>query len=74
MLFAWRLTQLTESVGHGLAGEDRQILVILLSVVLQKHLHVPGETSLEDSWNHGIERNSQGILALTCSHALRRKG
>ncbi len=28
--------------------------------------------SLEDCWNHGIERNSQGIRALTRSHSLRR--
>ena len=31
-------------------------------------------TSLEDCWDHGIKRNSQGIRALTCSHSLRRKG
>jgi hypothetical protein len=31
-------------------------------------------TSLEDCWNHGIERNSQGMRALTCSHSLRREG
>ena len=31
-------------------------------------------TSLEDSWNHGIKRNSQGVWALTCSHTLRWKG
>ncbi len=31
-------------------------------------------TSLEDCWNHGIERNSQGTRALTCSHSLRREG
>ncbi len=35
--------------------------------------HLLWGTSLEDCWNHGIERNSQGILALTCSHALRWK-
>ncbi len=46
----------------------------------QGHSSLPGllkplwGTSLEDSWNHGIERNSQGIRALTCSHALCRKG
>ncbi len=31
-------------------------------------------TSLEDCWNHGIERHLPGILALTCSHSLRWKG
>ncbi len=29
-------------------------------------------TSLEDFWNHGIERNSQFMRALTCSHSLSR--
>ena len=30
-------------------------------------------TSLKGCWSNGIERNSQGIQALTCSHSLRRK-
>ncbi len=31
-------------------------------------------TLLEDCWNHGIERNSQGMLALTSFHSLRQEG
>jgi hypothetical protein len=31
-------------------------------------------STARNPWNHGIERNLQGILALTSSHALCRKG
>ncbi len=31
-------------------------------------------TSIQDCWNHGIERNPQGIRALTCSYSLRQEG
>jgi hypothetical protein len=37
-------------------------------------LHPLWGTSLEDCWNHGIERNSQGMWALICPHSLHREG
>ncbi len=37
-------------------------------------LHSLRGTSLEDCWNHGIERHSQGMWARICSHSLHCEG